>query len=263
MAQEPIRFQDGAAYERGMGVWSAIAGNVFLDWLAPKAGLRWVDVGCGSGAFSELLVQRCAPAEVRGVDPSDAQLAFARTRPAASLATFVPGNAMALPFEADRFDAAVMALVIFFVPEPARGVAEMVRVVRPGGLVTAYAWDMEGGGFPFAPIHIETRALGFMPPLAPNPDASRLTVLTELWTNAGLESVETREITIRRTFADFDEFWRTSTGTGGLKPLLDSMTPQDIAQLRTRVRARLSEGADGKITGHARANAIRGRVPKS
>ena len=134
---------------------------------------------------------------------------------------------------------------------------------RPGGLVVAYAWDMEGGGFPFAPIHTETRALGFMPPLAPNPDASRLTVLTELWTNAGLEAVETREITIRRPFADFDEFWRTSTGTGGLKPLLDSMTPEDIAQLRTRVRARLSEGADGTITGHARANAIKGRVPKS
>src|SRR5947208_7260976 len=120
MAEQQIRFEDGAAYERMMGVWSRIAGGVFLDWLAPRPGLRWADIGCGSGAFSELLVERCAPAEVQGVDPSEAQLAFARTRPAARLAQFRQGNAMALPFPADSFDAAVMALVIFFVPEPAK-----------------------------------------------------------------------------------------------------------------------------------------------
>jgi ubiquinone/menaquinone biosynthesis C-methylase UbiE len=74
MSEPRIRFEDGAAYDQGMGRWSLIAGNVFLDWLAPEAGLRWIDVGCGSGAFSELVVQKCAPAEIQGVDPSDAQL---------------------------------------------------------------------------------------------------------------------------------------------------------------------------------------------
>src|SRR6202040_2237372 len=129
MAEPQVRFEDGAAYERMMGAWSRTAGGIFLDWLAPSPGLRWVDIGCGSGAFSQLLVERCTPTEVQGVDPSEGQLAFARTRPAARFAQFRQGDAMALPFPNDSFDAAVMALVLFFVPEPAKGVAEMVRVV--------------------------------------------------------------------------------------------------------------------------------------
>src|SRR6478736_8439669 len=108
MVQPQIRYDDGAAYERMMGAWSRIAGEIFLDWLAPPPGLRWIDVGCGSGAFTELLVQRCAPAEVQGIDPSDAQLAFARARPAARVAKFRQGGAMELPFPDDCFEAAVM-----------------------------------------------------------------------------------------------------------------------------------------------------------
>src|SRR5262249_5154564 len=103
---EPNRFNDGEAYERGMGVWSRLAGEVFLDWLAPPRGLRWIDVGCGNGALTELVVQRCAPLEMRGIDPSEAQLAYARQRPGAKGAEFLLGNAEALPFEARRFDAA-------------------------------------------------------------------------------------------------------------------------------------------------------------
>ena len=69
MAQQPIRFDDGAAYDRGMGVWSQLVGQVFLDWLAPITGLRWIDIGCGSGAFTELLARRSAPVELQGIDP--------------------------------------------------------------------------------------------------------------------------------------------------------------------------------------------------
>ena len=74
MAEQRIRFDDGTAYERMMGRWSQLAGAIFLDWLAPPAGLRWLDVGCGNGAFTELLVERCAPASVQGIDPSEGQL---------------------------------------------------------------------------------------------------------------------------------------------------------------------------------------------
>ena len=263
MAQEPIRFDDGAAYERGMGSWSRLAGQIFLDWLAPSPGLRWIDVGCGSGAFTELLVQRCAPAEIQGIDPSEAQLTFARTRAAARDAKFLQGDATALPFEDGRFDAAVMALVIFFVPDPAKGVAEMARVVRPGGTVAAYAWDMAGGGFPFDPIHAELRALGATPPLPPSADASRLVALYDLWTGAGLEAVETREISVRRTFADFEEFWNSSTITGSIRPTLAAMPAGEVEQFKARVRARLSADASGPVTHQARANAIKGRVPTS
>jgi ubiquinone/menaquinone biosynthesis C-methylase UbiE len=261
MAEQQIRFEDGAAYERMMGVWSRIAGGVFLDWLAPRLGLKWVDIGCGSGAFSELLVERCAPAEVQGVDPSEAQLAFARTRPAARLAQFRQGNAMALPFPADSFDAAVMALVIFFVPEPAKGVAEMARVVSPGGTIATYVWDTEGGGTPTEPINAEMRAIGVTPPLPPSFRASRMASLRELWTGAGLEAIDTREIMVQRSFADFDDFWSTTLTAPSVGPTVAAMAPGDAERLKARVRERLPADAAGQITYTARANAIKGRKP--
>src|SRR5215468_4859737 len=98
MGETQIRFEDGAAYERNMGNWSQRAGSIFLDWLAAASDLKWIDVGCGNGAFTELLVERCAPVEVQGIDPSEGQLAFARTRPAARIAKFSRGDAMALPY---------------------------------------------------------------------------------------------------------------------------------------------------------------------
>src|SRR5258706_1080494 len=103
MATNLIRFDDGAVYERYMGKWSQLAGATFLDWLAPKPGLRWLDVGCGNGAFTEMLVARYAPVSVDGIDPSAEQLAFARTRPALHFTQFRQGDAMGLPFPDNMF----------------------------------------------------------------------------------------------------------------------------------------------------------------
>ncbi|MGE0007524.1 MAG: methyltransferase domain-containing protein [Parvibaculaceae bacterium] len=261
MTGQTIRFDDGAAYEQMMGIWSRSAGAVFLDWLAPPPGLRWIDVGCGNGAFTQLLAERCAPAEVQGVDPSEGQLAFARTRPAARLAEFRLGDALALPFPADRFDAAVMALVLVFVPEPARGVAEMARVVRPGGIAAAYMWDMTGGGFPLEPLLAELRGSGLSSPRPPQLEASRMGAMRDLWKGAGLEDVETREITVHRTFAGFDDWWQTGMKSPSLGPMLAALPSADAEALKTRVRARLPAAADGRITCAARANAVKGRVP--
>src|SRR6478672_3286029 len=239
MVQPQIRYDDGAAYERMMGAWSRIAGEIFLDWLAPPPGLRWIDVGCGSGAFTELLVERCAPAEVQGIDPSEAQLSFARARPAGRIAKLHRGDALALPFGEDSFDAAVMALVIFFVPDPSKGVAEMARVVRPGGTIAAYAWDILGGGFPLEPIRIEMQAMGVEIAQPPSPGASRIEALRELWRTAGLEGIETREITVRRSFESFEDFWTTSRLSSSMGPAIAAMAASDVEQLKARVRARL------------------------
>jgi ubiquinone/menaquinone biosynthesis C-methylase UbiE len=262
MADLQIRFEDGAAYERMMGVWTRLAGQIFLDWLAPVPNLKWLDIGCGNGAFTELLVERCASAEIEGIDPSEAQLAFARTRPAGRVAKFRQGDAMDLPYSGPTFDAAVMALVIFFVPNPAKGVAEMVRVVRPGGSVSAYAWDVPGGGLPLAPVHAEMRAMGLKPPLPPSFEASRLDALRALWAGAGLDEIETREIVVSRTFADFEDFWTTNLLGGSLAQVVAAMPGDDVDRLRTRVRANLPTDAAGRITYSSRVNAVKGRVPK-
>ena len=261
MATNQIRFDDGAAYERYMGKWSQLAGETFLDWLAPKSGLRWLDVGCGNGAFTEMLVERCAPVSVQGIDPSEGQLAYARTRPASRLAQFRQGDAMAQPFPDDTFDAAVMPLVIFFVPDPARGVAEMVRVVRPGGCVAAYAWDMVGGGFPYEALHDEMRAMGVEVPVPPSRDASRIDAMRDLWIGAGLDAIETKEIIVQRTFADFDDYWTTILGGPSVGPKLAEMASEDLAVLKARMRAHLPADTTGGISYNARANAAKGSVP--
>ena len=261
MAETQIRFDDGAAYERAMGNWSRRAGNIFLDWLAVAPGLKWIDVGCGNGAFTELIVERCAPAEVQGIDPSEGQLAFAQKRPAARVAKFSRGDAMSLPFPADTFDAAAMALVISFVPDPIKGVAEMVRVVRPGGIVAAYVWDMLGGGYPWEPVRIEMRAMGLSFLSSPSSEASRIEALRDLWTSAGLDAVDTRDITVQRTFTDFDDFWTISVSSPSARPTIAAMSSNDIELLKARVRARLPADATGRVTYSARANAVKGRVP--
>lgn len=262
MAVSEIRFDDGASYERYMGVWSRLVGETFLSWLAPSPGLRWIDIGCGNGAFTEQIVERCAPAEVQGVDPSEAQLVFARSRPAARLAEFRQGDAMALPFPNGSFEAAVMALVIFFVPDPAKGVAEMARVVHAGGMVANYAWDILGGGFPLEPVQAEMRGMGLTPVLPPSVGASRMDALRTLWTGAGFTAVETREISVQRTFANFDDFWTIILLSPSLRPMIAAMSSEDIAGLEARVQARLLPDAAGRITYAARANAIKGRVPR-
>lgn len=261
MSEPQIRFDDGAGYERMMGKWSRLAGEVFLDWVKPASGLRWIDIGCGNGAFTELLAERCNPAEIQGIDPSDAQLAFARSRHSAGIAQFRQGDAMALPFADDSFDAASMALVIFFVPEPRAGVAEMARVVRPGGLVASYAWDFEGGGFPVEPVLTELRSLGFSPIRPPSSAASRMENLRALWTGAGLDRIETREIAVQRTFADFEDFWTTALLGASIKATAAKMTPEQLNQVKQNVRTRLGADHGNPITTGARANAIRGRVP--
>ena len=200
-----IKFDDGAIYERMMGKWSALAGRALIDWLSPAPNLRWIDIGCGNGAFTQLLIEHCAPVWVDGVDPSEGQLAFARERLATPVAKFRQGDAMALPFPDDTFDAAVMALVVFFIPDPARGVAEMARVVRPGGLAAAYAWDVVGGGSPSEAVIIEMKGMGFTPPRAPKAEAATLEGLQALWKQAGFADIEARVLRTRRTFDDFED----------------------------------------------------------
>jgi SAM-dependent methyltransferase len=261
MSQTAAFFTDGEAYERLMGRWSRLAGEIFLDWLEVPAKLRWLDVGCGNGVFTEALIARCDPSEVVAVDPSEGQLAFARTRPGAKLAQFQIGDAQALPFGDDRFDVAVMALVITFLSDPGKAIAEMARVVRPGGWVATYMWDVPGGGTPVHPIYVAMESLGMPSPRPPGAEVSRRDAMRALWEAAALESIETRVIRIRVTYADFDDFWNSnSVPVGPQGKAISEMSPGAREQLRAKVREQLTVGSDGRIAYESFANAVKGRV---
>ncbi len=256
---EPIRFQNGAQYDEFMGQWSRLAGESFLQWLAPERGLKWADIGCGNGAFTQMLIEHVGAASIDGIDPSPEQIEFARLSVAGEAARFQQGDAMALPFANASIDAAVMALVLFFVPDPEKGVAEMCRVVRPGGLVSAYTWDILEGGFPYDALFEGLREHGMEPMLPPSSPASRMQATLDLWQGAGLQEIETKVITVRRTFGAFEEYWRLANFAPGLSAKLASVAPEARDVLLTFVRQRL--GADrGPFDVTARANAIKGRL---
>jgi len=256
-------FTDGAAYERLMGRWSVPVGEIFLEWLAQPSGLRWLDVGCGNGAFTELIVKRCAPAEVKGLDPSEAQIAYARTRSGARLAQFQHGDAQALPFTDNAFDAAAMALVISFIPDPTKAIAEMARVVRPGGWVGTYMWDVTNGGSPTEPTTAAMRSMGIAYASAPSHSASLQNNMRALWEHAGLTSIDTRVIRIPITYSNFDDFWEAhSAPVGPAGQAIRDMAPSAKEQLRDLLRERLPPDPQGRISYSAHANAVKGRVSR-
>jgi len=255
-------FHDGKAYERLMGRWSQLVAPKFLDWLDPPKGLRWIDVGCGNGAFTEVLIAHAAPAAVTGIDPSDGQIDYARRRPGTAMAQFRVGDALALPFADNSFDAASMALVITFLADPVKAAREMARVVKPDGIVATYMWDIPGGGFPIRPLAEAMKSLGLGEPARPNVEASRRENLQAAWQQAGLRSIDTTVIRIRVAFADFDDFWNSSSAPiGPSGKALAEMPPSKVEQLKARLREQLPIAADGSIAYEAFANAVKGRVP--
>jgi SAM-dependent methyltransferase len=263
MHQNDRLFTDGEAYERLMGRWSRLVGKAFLDWLDPPNSLHWLDVGCGNGAFTEAVVAQCAPATVMAIDPSDDQIAYARKRFAAKTAEFRVGDAQALPFGNGSFDIAIMALVISFVSDAAKAVAEMARVVRPSGLVATYMWDISGGGSPVTPLYTAMEELGTELPVRPNPEASRLEIMQSLWEATGLEAIETRVIRIPTIYSDFDDFWDSNAvPLGPQGKVIAGMSSREREQLRKRLREKLPTGSDGRILYESFANAVKGRVPR-
>jgi ubiquinone/menaquinone biosynthesis C-methylase UbiE len=253
-------FADGEAYEVLMGRWSRLVGDQFIDWLDVPKGLRWLDVGCGNGAFTERLINRCAPAEVIGIDPSQEQLAYAVARSGTKVAKFQRGNAQDLSFGDGSFDVAVMALVLSFLGDPAKAIAEMARVVRPGGWVATYMWDVPGGGLPHAPFHAAMKSLGISLPIPPGSANSQRDAMLALWQKAGLKSIEMTVIRIHTSYANFDEFWNASTvSVGPLSKAIHEMSAGMREQLRSRLRQQLSTSADGAVSYEAFVNAAKGR----
>ena len=254
-------FDDGAAYERFMGRWSRAAGEAFLEWIRPSSGGRWLDVGCGGGAFTELVLARCSPAAVCAVDPARTQINHARAQPVGKRAEFRVADAEKLPFPDASFDIVASALVINFIPDRPTALLEMRRVARAGGLVAGYVWDFAGERSVMSPMRLAMQRMGTQPPPSAGAEDSTLERLDTLFRQAGLSNIVTKPIDISVTYPDFDDFWRAQTP--GFNPLT-----QAIAALPHEARARMADtvkeaiaAPDGSIAYSARANAIMARVP--
>jgi ubiquinone/menaquinone biosynthesis C-methylase UbiE len=253
-------FTDGAAYERLMGRWSRRVGDIFVDWIGVPKNLSWIDIGCGTGVFTEQLIRHCSPAAVSAVDPSAAQMAFARDRTDLKMVEFHAGDAQDLPFPDNRFDVAVMALVIHFVPDPGKAIGEMARVLRPGGWAASYVWDYSVGGSPTAPLAAAIKAIGLESRPPPSRQATSMPALQQLWRSANLDQIDTRAIRIPVEFADFNEFWNSITAPGGPSgKTIAEMSPSSQQDLRKALQERTGIMPDGRVAYEACANAIKGR----
>ena len=220
-------------------------------------------MGCGNGSFSQLITEKTAPAFLSGIDPSPEQIEFARERGLGSKAAFDVGDAMNVRFSDDTFDLAVMALVIFFLEDPPKGVSEMVRVVRPGGTVASYTWDTVNKGSPSSLISGHLNDMGYQPGSPPNPQVSEMTTLINLWSSAGATEITSVPITVERSFKDIDEYWSISSLFPNIQNIVPNLTNKEIEKLKERLAGSLELNSAGELIQKATANAIKGVVTKS
>ncbi|MBV1705339.1 MAG: methyltransferase domain-containing protein, partial [Hyphomicrobiales bacterium] len=220
--------------------------------------LDWIDVGCGNGAFTAEVMRRSSPRTVLGVDPSDGQIAYAKSRDDAVGARFEIGDAMDLPARAAAFDVATMALVLAFVPDPQKGAAELARVLRPGGIAAAYMWALPGGA-PIAPLWQAMAEIGVPVALPPSAHWIEPERMSALWTGAGLRRVEATTLRIDVEFEGVADYWEIVTAPGGPRGKeFAEMAPDAKGRLRARLDEILVPGADGSVRFRCRAHAVKG-----
>lgn len=255
----------GAAYESYVGRWSRLVAREFLNWLSVPAGGHWLDVGCGTGALSQTILDSAAPRSVKGIDRSADHVAFTREQVQDERAQFEVGDAQALAIETGGYHAVVSGLVLNFVPEPGMMVAEMARTATSKGIIAAYVWDYAGKmqlmrHFWNAAAALDQAAYELdegrrFPICHPEP-------LRELFQSAGLKDIEARPIEIATDFQDFEDYWTPFLGGQGPAPgYVRSLGEEHRVALRERIKAGLPIALDGSIPLVARAWAVRGYRP--
>jgi SAM-dependent methyltransferase len=256
-------WESGEEYEPYVGRWSRLVAREFLAWLAIPTHARWLDVGCGTGALIQAILDRWSPAEVVGIDPSSAYIAYARRNISDPRVRYEVGDARALPVPSS-FDAVVSGLVINFVPAPdqLKAAREMVRAARTGGTVAAYVWDYAGE------MQLMRRfwdaAVALDPSARDLDEGPRFPLchsdnLAALFRKTGLSAVETRAVDVPTVFRDFDDYWTPFLGGEGPAPAYAKALDRDRrAALRDTIRASLPIQPDGSIHLIARAWAVRG-----
>jgi SAM-dependent methyltransferase len=265
-AERKDNWANGEAYEFYVGRWSRLVAREFVAWLDAAPGSDWLDVGCGTGKLTQVILDTAAPNRVTGVDASHGFVAFARHKVADRRAAFEIGDAQALPVPDRSVDAAVAGLAINFVADQPKAVGEMKRATRSGGIVAAYVWDYAGEmqmmrRFWDAAVALDPAATSLdeslrFPVCNPQP-------LADLFQGAGLDGVAVRAIDVPTVFRDFNDYWSPFLGGQGPAPgYCMSLAAEQRTALRDRIRAALPVRADGSIHLIARAWAVRGTVPQ-
>jgi ubiquinone/menaquinone biosynthesis C-methylase UbiE len=254
---------DGNSYESYVGQWSRLVAHQFLAWLDIPSGAQWLDVGCGTGALSQTILDNTSPHLVLGIDSSEEYIAFARKQIQDPRAAFQLGYAQALPVESAGYDAVVSGLVLNFVPQPTQALSEMIRAVRTGGTIAAYVWDYAGQMQPIrhfwdAAVALDAAACtldeGQRFPLC---QPERIHQLFHTYANQ-IGNVELRSIDVETTFRDFDDYWSPFLGGQGPAPIYAmSLSEERRIALREHIRAKLPTAPDGSIHLVARVWAVR------
>lgn len=264
MTQPTLSFADSDSYERFMGQWSRAVGIRFLEWLAAPSSLNWLDVGCGTGILTGLIIDHCAPAAVFGIDSQRAQIEHAKRQGVGQRVTLRVAQAETLPFSDQPFDVVVSALVLNFITDRRRALAEMRRVARPTGTVAGFVWDFEAERSPSGPLRATMRSVGAEVPEIPGTRASSISALTAVFAQAGFDDVSTTVIEARCGYPDFDAFWLAQTPSySPTTRVIEGMTLRDREQLMACVRAALPINQDGHIEYTVTANAVKARVRHS
>jgi len=256
-------WQSGDPYDYYMGRWSKLVANQFVDWLLPKAGRKWLDVGCGTGALSEAIINRHHPETVVAIDQSEGFVRAAQQR-LGSKAICKVGNALSLPLDVASNDFAVSGLVLNFIPEPEKALAEMQRVTRKGGTVAVYIWDYAGK------MEFLNRFWDVAMELNPGasdlhegrrfPDANAERLM-DAFKRVGFSKTETAPLEIATKFTDFDDYWKPFLGGQGPAPTyVSKLSDAERSHLREALAQALPVEKDGSISLTARAWAAKGIV---
>jgi trans-aconitate methyltransferase len=244
-----------------MGRWSRAVAAGFVTWLNLPSGLRWLDIGCGTGALTATILAEAEPANVVGTDPSDEFVDTADHQVGDPRAQFVVGDAIA-PISGGA-DVIVSGLVINFLTDPYEAL-QVWRSIAAQGTVAAYVWDYAEGMqmlryFWDAAVELDSTA-------AAQDEAHRFPLcrpdrLEDLWRRTGPADVTSAPVTIATNFTGFDDYWEPFLGGQGPAPgYVASLTEPARAALREALRAALPVVADGTIPLTARAWAVRGRA---
>jgi SAM-dependent methyltransferase len=230
-----------------MGRWSRQVALHYLDWLAAPTGAAWLDLGCGTGALTQAILARCEPRSVVGIDPSAGFVAHAHATTKDTRVRFEVGDATRLPLADASVDAAASALALNFVPDRPTALRELIRVVRPLGLISFYVWDYPSGGLGFVRAFWNA-AIALRPAATDLGEDARFAFctpggLTDLCRAAGLPPVTVAPIEIETRFATFEDYWRPFTLGGGPAPGYCASLPEDArAQLQAKLREELGPG---------------------